>query len=112
MEWMSVEQVASRPHGGITDVIDLTRDRRDRGGNYLVVERGTRFHDLTDWTTSTGRLVATRADRKRAARYASKLQERADRHVVGARYHVVERSSVRLREKSSDYGAYSGDVTA
>jgi hypothetical protein len=111
VRWLTIADVSALPNAGITDVIDLDTDARDRGGEYLIVERGTRLGtDLVTRLTATGRLVATRAEAKTARGLARKLQAKNDRDVIGGRFDVVPRSGVRLRATASDYGAYSGDV--
>ena len=102
---MTYQETQERPHGGLVVAIDLTWDRRDTGGAWLIVERGGRFVGLPDMYTSTGRLVATAATEQRAEAIARQARRRL--HAQGclsAIVDIVPRAAVAIRSASGPYG--------
>lgn len=97
-------------------VVDMVWDRRDRGGRYLIVERGTKAVVLpglpgprTVWYTSA-RLVGTARTPRGAARVATIARRRLRR--LSALIDIVERDSVQMCTSDVPYGCISGEGIA
>lgn len=101
---MRYREMMAHPTRGITRVVDLTWDRRDRGGRWLVVERGHRVIDGHDEWPEAGRLLRT-TDSARGARWVrTRAARRAATQALAGRYDVVLRSEVALTTSSVPYG--------
>lgn len=94
----------------IREVVDLSWDARDRGGLFLVVERGGLWRDGLRWYTTAARLVGS-ATTSRGARW---LLGRSRRRLHGTdgRVDVVLRADVALRRSGEPYGCMSGEVAS
>lgn len=105
-------EIAAMPRRGITEVVDLTWDRRDRGGEWLVVERGS-VYDYSgaargDLYTRTGRLVATSISRRGARIRAGKAAALLRRQGVYGLLDIVRRDEVAISTSGIAYGCLSG----
>ena len=107
-------EITKMPHAGLVEVIDLTWNRRDRGGKWLVVERGHTFDPARsgDLYSSTGKLVATSVSYRGAQIRAGKARAHHRRHGTSARIDVVPREAVTIRHSGAMYGCMSGEVSA
>jgi hypothetical protein len=112
VEYMDYDQRRARPHDGLTTVVDLTWDRRDRGGDWLIVERGSAYDGTRgDLWTATGRLIGTSRTERSARIIASRAARDARRHgSLTTIVTVVRRSEVRMSESSAPYGCLSSNV--
>lgn len=87
----------------ISTAYDLTWMRRDTGERYLVIERSNA--DLRSAGVIVGAATTTSGARKIAG---AALRVARDRHAA-ARYDVVDRSLVAIKETSAPYGCMTAD---
>ena len=98
----------SLPHGGLERAVDLSWDRRDRGGEYLVIERGHAIdpQQRSYWLAS-GRIVASCATERGAKSVATRHARRT--HGASAIYHVVPRAAVQIESSGAPYGCLASE---
>lgn len=112
MTTMRYSEMVAAPNHGLTRVVELTWDRRDRGGKWLVVERGHRVDRDGDRWTSTGRLVATAPTLAGAKQCAGKASARLRRCGITPTIDIVPRDEVEIVLSAAPYGCTSGEVGA
>ena len=109
---MKTTVMLAAPLHGLTTVIDMTWDRRDRLGDWLVVERGNAVRDGYTMWTCVGRLVATSVSMAGARNRAGKARAKHRRYGTSAQIDVVRRGEVSLRLSGAPYGCSAGEVAA
>jgi hypothetical protein len=111
LDWKEVETL---PYGGVRRAYEVEWDRRDTGGDWLVVERGRQLdHRGLDYWTESGRLVATHKSETAAWKWAREtVAKQIKRHNSFARYDVVPRHAVELVETMMPYGTSAGSIGA
>lgn len=108
------------PHAGITTVVEFTWRKRDTGGDFIAVERGTTHstEKLTRWNGddiqmcdvvyNTGALVGT----SKTQAGAEAIIDKINKTLLGAWYHVVRREAVKIVTSSAPYGVNASERAA
>jgi|SRR5579885_1858786 len=114
--YYTYSEIAAMPHRGLTEVVDMTWDRRDRGGEWLIVERGQAYDysgaHRGNLYTRTGKLVATSISERGARNRAGKAQRSLRRQGVSGLIDIVRRGEVTMRASGAPYGCLSGEGAA
>lgn len=93
------------PHRGLETAVDLTWDRRDKGGRYLVIERGTGYSpEGRDYWTTVGRIVRSVDSAAAGAKLVQGLALDTRKRGYSAQFDLVPRDAVKLAESGLPYG--------
>lgn len=107
------EELSALPHRGVETAVDLTWDRRDKGGRFLIVERGSaRDRDGRDYWTTVGRIVRSVDSAAAGEKLVQALDLDTRKRGYSALFDLVPRDAVKLAESGQPYGCNTGSYTA